>query len=294
MSAFEVKLVAVPTSGTARMPRDEQCCELVVRPPSIEQLCFSFAASFGPLRRQEVGEVIVAELGSPIDYEWSNERLMKRHRSNVLAASNELIRRCIPKQKPLVLIGEWRTQGQEPVLITNATMSSFFQRRVPSALHFCNEARNRDKHFVHRSTSTSLDMVHQVDVRLFCARTRHFRAYAFACDVRRSNRTRWDHSLLAVFGLSSSQSISSIRVISVNETNEILLPEAQRFSSPNADWTPSLFIARWKSCLVCCNLASHIISEQDGNSIADNLLRVSFAFRPRPVSKVERERAPPL
>ena len=116
MSAFEVKLVAVPTSGTARMPRDEQCCELVVRPPSIEQLCFSFAASFGPLRRQEVGEVIVAELGSPIDYEWSNEDFMKRHRSNVLAASNELIRRCIPKQKPLVLIGEWRTQGQEPVL----------------------------------------------------------------------------------------------------------------------------------------------------------------------------------
>ena len=116
VSAFEVKLVAVPTSSTARMPRDEQCCELVVRPPSIEQLCFSFAASFGPLRRQEVGEVIVAELGSPIDYEWSNEDFMKRHRSNVLAASNELIRRCIPKQKPLVLIGEWRTQGQEPVL----------------------------------------------------------------------------------------------------------------------------------------------------------------------------------
>ena len=92
------------------------CYHSEVRPPSIEQLCFSFAASFGPLRRQEVGEVIVAELGSPIDYEWSNEDFMKRHRSNVLAASNELIRRCIPKQKPLVLIGEWRTQGQEPVL----------------------------------------------------------------------------------------------------------------------------------------------------------------------------------
>lgn len=46
VSAFEVKLVAVPTSSTARMPREDQCCELVVRPPSIEQLCFSFAASF--------------------------------------------------------------------------------------------------------------------------------------------------------------------------------------------------------------------------------------------------------
>ena len=48
VSAFEVKLVAVPTSGTARMPRDEQCCELVVRPPSIEQLCFSLPHRLAP------------------------------------------------------------------------------------------------------------------------------------------------------------------------------------------------------------------------------------------------------
>lgn len=33
LSAFEVKLVAAPTSGTANRERDQQSCEIVVRPP---------------------------------------------------------------------------------------------------------------------------------------------------------------------------------------------------------------------------------------------------------------------
>lgn len=126
VSAFEVKLVAVPTSGTAQMSREEQCCELVVRPPSIEQMCFSFAASFGPSRRQEIGDVIVAALGNPIDYDWPSEHYMKKRRSEILGAANELIKRCLDVQKPLVLIGEWRTRGQEPELDDECYDAFFF------------------------------------------------------------------------------------------------------------------------------------------------------------------------
>lgn len=116
VSALEVKLVAVPTSGTANKPRNEQLCELVVRPPSIEQLCFSVAASYGQARRQEIGNIIVDALGNPIDYDWSNEDFMLKRREAVLDAAFELIRCGIDEQKPFVLMGEWRTVGQEPEL----------------------------------------------------------------------------------------------------------------------------------------------------------------------------------
>lgn len=116
VSAFEVKLVAVPTSQTANQPRENQCCELVVRPPSIEQLCFSMAASYGPARRQEIGDIIVSSLGNPIDYEWANESYMRKRRSAILNASNELIMHGLDSQKPFALVGEWRTKGQEPQL----------------------------------------------------------------------------------------------------------------------------------------------------------------------------------
>lgn len=116
VSAFEVKLVAVPTSGTAQADREHQCCELVVRPPSIEQLCFSVAASFGPERRQEIGDSIVSLLRNPIDWSWDNEDYMKERRSVIVDAANEIIRTGIESQKPFVLVGEWRTENQKPVL----------------------------------------------------------------------------------------------------------------------------------------------------------------------------------
>lgn len=113
VSALEVKLVVVPTSGTANKSREEQCCELVVRPPSIEQLCFSVAASFGKARTIELRDIIVKALGNPIDYEWSDQRFMRDRREAVLAAANDIIMAGLDVQRPFVLMGEWRTQGQK-------------------------------------------------------------------------------------------------------------------------------------------------------------------------------------
>lgn len=119
VSALEVKLVAVPTSGTANRERSQQLCELVVRPPSIEQLCFSVAASYGQNRRQEIGNIIVEALEDPMDYNWSSESFMLEHRKQILEAAYELIRRGLNSQRPLVLMGVWRTQGQAPKLDKN-------------------------------------------------------------------------------------------------------------------------------------------------------------------------------
>lgn len=114
--ALEVKLVTVPTSGTANKPRSEQSCELVVRPPSIEQVCFSIVASYGAARRHELGDIITGELGNAADYDWKNKKFMSEHLSKVVNAADKVIIGGINSQTPFALNAIWRTVGQDSVL----------------------------------------------------------------------------------------------------------------------------------------------------------------------------------
>ena len=116
VSAFEVKLTVVPTSSTACKPRNEQSCELVVRPPSIEQLCFSIAAGYGPDRRHDIGDIIAEHLRCPMDYDWSNERYMLDKLRFVTEAAEEIALCNIDKQRPFLLDAIWRTIGKSPAL----------------------------------------------------------------------------------------------------------------------------------------------------------------------------------
>lgn len=115
LSAFEVKLVAAPTSGTANRLREQQSCEIVVRPPTIEQMCFSVASSYGLGRRHDIGDMIASKLGNPMDYQWSNEAYMLERLPLVVAAAEEIIREGIGAQTPFVLNALWRTQGKSTV-----------------------------------------------------------------------------------------------------------------------------------------------------------------------------------
>ena len=232
VSAFEVKLVAVPTSSTARMPREDQCCELVVRPPSIEQLCFSFAASFGPSRRQEIGDVIVTTLGNPIDYDWPSEDYMKKHRSNVLAASNELIRRCTDTQKPLVLIGEWRTQGQEPELDDECYDAFFFSNAAFLQLFTSAMAREiaADASSIGRPARALIWFVksmfdYSAQGRVTFERTHSLVTFGGQTDKAGSFTSSGIRPFI------KSNSFVHPR-IAANETNEILLPEGAALLKP--------------------------------------------------------------
>lgn len=113
--AFEVKLVAAPTSGTAEREREQQSCEIVVRPPTIEQMCFSIAASYGVERRHDIGDMIAERLEHPMDYEWSNERYMLEKLPLVVAAAEDIIREGIDLQTPFVMNALWRTVGKSTV-----------------------------------------------------------------------------------------------------------------------------------------------------------------------------------
>lgn len=118
--SFEVKLVVVPNSQSANKPHDEQSCELVVRPPSIEQLAFSIASSYGAERRSELLGIIVDCLDEPMDYLWSNREWMQAKMSNIYLAAEEIISAAIKFQTPFALSAVWRTIGQAPVLEQNA------------------------------------------------------------------------------------------------------------------------------------------------------------------------------
>lgn len=115
-SALEVKLITVPNSATALLPREQQSCELVSRPPSIEQLCFSVARSFGYERRHDIGDIISDCLKNPMDYEWKNEDFMLGHLDRVIEAAESVAREGIARQHSFALTAIWRTKGQNPIL----------------------------------------------------------------------------------------------------------------------------------------------------------------------------------
>lgn len=125
MSAFEVKLVAAPTSGTANKAREQQSCEIVVRPPTIEQMCFSIASSYGTDRRHDIGDMIASTLEHPMDFKWDDESYMLDKLSLVIEAADNIIRNGLEVQTPFVLNALWRTVGKS-TLFDNECFDVFF------------------------------------------------------------------------------------------------------------------------------------------------------------------------
>lgn len=113
--ALELKLVAAPTSGTAKRAREEQSCEIVVRPPTIEQMCFSIASSYGKSRRHDIGDILAKELKNPMDFSWSDESYMLEKLPLVLSAAEAITKEGIAFQTPFVLNALWRTKGKSTV-----------------------------------------------------------------------------------------------------------------------------------------------------------------------------------
>ena len=117
VSAFEVKLCVIPNSGTANRPHDEQSLEIVVRPPTIEQLAFSIADTYGNEGRKQLGDLIVKNLdGNVQGYRWSDKNFMLAHMHNIRSAVEAISLAKLAEQKPFCLTGIWRTNGQSELL----------------------------------------------------------------------------------------------------------------------------------------------------------------------------------
>ncbi|MHA6555659.1 HindVP family restriction endonuclease [Corynebacterium pyruviciproducens] len=117
---FEIKLVVVPTSSTAKKSREKQSCEIVTRPSTVEQIAFSIANSFGVENRLKMLDIINDALGHPHDYRWSDASFMSTRVNAFREAAVNLIRAGIQVQTPLVITAVWRTKGQSPELDDDA------------------------------------------------------------------------------------------------------------------------------------------------------------------------------
>lgn len=144
LGALEIKLVTIPNSATAHRAKDQQSCEIVVRPPSIEQLCFSIANTYGPKRRHELGDIISSHLSFPMDYEWKNETFMLKHLQCVISAAEEIALKGIPSQAPFALTAIWRTKGQASILDTEC-FDAFVWSDMAFVQLFIDAARRNDK-----------------------------------------------------------------------------------------------------------------------------------------------------
>lgn len=118
--ALEIKLVVVPTASTAGLDHDDQSCEIVVRPPTVEQLAFSIAHSYGVNRRSDLQRLIVTALGQPSDYKWSDEEYMITAMPRILEAAENISKGGLQSQTPLVLTAIWRSEGQKATFEENA------------------------------------------------------------------------------------------------------------------------------------------------------------------------------
>lgn len=143
-SAFEVKLVVVPNSGTARKSHDDQSCEIVVRPPSIEQLTFSIADTYGKTGMEELRKIIVKFLGDSIQYfKWEDESFMLRRLPQIREAAEAIAKAKLAQQKPFAITGLWRTQGQRGLLDENC-FDSFVWTNLAFLQLFLVSAANRN------------------------------------------------------------------------------------------------------------------------------------------------------
>lgn len=113
---LEIKLVVVPTSASASKNRNDQSCEIVTRPPTVEQLAFSIAHSYGPSKKSHLQDIIQKALGQPNDIKWADTEYMIEKLPEILTAAKRIITDGISGQTPLVMTAVWRSEGQKPVL----------------------------------------------------------------------------------------------------------------------------------------------------------------------------------
>jgi len=107
-------------------------------------LAFSIARSYGIEQRVTLRQIIVDALGTPQDLDWSSAGVMMENKNAVIEAAEDIIRNGIEEQTPLVVIAEWRTEGQTPRLDENA-FDVFVVTDMALLSAFTQTANNRAK-----------------------------------------------------------------------------------------------------------------------------------------------------
>lgn len=114
LAAFEIKLTALPDSSTFDLENEKDFgCELVVRPDTIVYIALAIASMYRGKRND------LKEMTSPICSKikgWEDAENVRPYMLGIIETIDNILKRNIPKQSPLLLQPVWKTQGRKSAL----------------------------------------------------------------------------------------------------------------------------------------------------------------------------------
>lgn len=116
ISAFEIKLTAIPDNSTCDLAEEKYGSELVIRPDTIVYLALSLIFN-QKLVPKELNKLINSFLPKNLDFK--DEKIMLETFPKIVLLAKEMIKLFESKQNPLIMQPIWKTLGKSPRLAEN-------------------------------------------------------------------------------------------------------------------------------------------------------------------------------
>lgn len=113
ISAFEIKLTALPDSTTCDLSQSEYGCELVVRPDSIVYLAASLS-----IGNSSIGEYFNSDTKFE-NLDWTSSKSILANFNKIVQDLENALAGAEESQKPFLLQPVWKTKGKSPELHEN-------------------------------------------------------------------------------------------------------------------------------------------------------------------------------
>lgn len=172
LSAFEIKLTAVPDNQTSADNEEDYGSEIVVRPDTIVYLSMCLANSIMSIRDEASG--ILRDAGREVS-DWSSAREVASHLRDICKSLDSLLKKAVPEQMPFLLQPVWKTKGKTLFLEENC-LDFFVWSNVAFSRLFMDIARsNSDAEGISRHSRSAIWLFRLLSYQLLEGRVNYRR-----------------------------------------------------------------------------------------------------------------------
>lgn len=111
LSAFEVKLTAMPDNSTAEKDEAEYSCEIVVRPPTIWNIGCSICSAYDTVNKRERLRRFLNRV--PMVNNWAEAEEVLKYFEDIKQSLLDICSDLAKQQVPLVIQPVWKTDGKK-------------------------------------------------------------------------------------------------------------------------------------------------------------------------------------
>ena len=237
LSAFEIKLTALPDNTTCHLPEENYGCEIVVRPDTIVYLACSLADQ---LHHEQLNTFI-----SPLPIEdWSDARQLLPYLPIIVKKLQQLAQALEVQQKAFLLQPIWKTLGKSPVLAENCLDVFFWSNAAFTA--FITEIANPNGVEINRQTRTAIWLYKMLEEIAVQGR------FDYKSIIDRLSYNTKNDKAFAANGMTTNRFMRSPRlrcpIVTKQEIQRIILGGGQELLSPERRFdaiifnSPDLFI----------------------------------------------------